>query len=256
MKTLPEQRKSRLSIFLVLYLLPYQLNQSNSIFIPAPCLARVIADTPTSRIWSWAPGEPRNSSSSSYTTTASTESLFRCATSSKDQLGRWIVEDCSEKRYAACRARGQPYNVISLSPSFPLYYTHTHTHKHTAQNPLLSIHPTHRMQKLTPKQWTLASVQVSYSFAGENCPSGYDFAVPRTALENTYRISPLPSPISSHPSALANIKTTPTLTLNSDPSPAHHRPRFRRPRRLDRLQQPGPLRLLDNGGAECDLSCE
>ncbi|KAI9054503.1 hypothetical protein LZ554_001661 [Drepanopeziza brunnea f. sp. 'monogermtubi'] len=94
-------------------------------------------------IWSWAPGEPRTFPPESPTDEISSNSMFRCAISNKNLLG-WVVEDCSQKRYAACRARGQPYN------------------------------------------WTLANVQVSYSFADENCPDDYYFAAPRTALENAY----------------------------------------------------------------------
>jgi hypothetical protein len=55
-------------------------------------------------IWSWAPGEPRNSSS------GVSDSLFRCATSNVDLGGRWEVSDCSQKYYTACRASSQPYD--------------------------------------------------------------------------------------------------------------------------------------------------
>jgi hypothetical protein len=60
-----------------------------------------------STIWSWAPGEPKN-----YTGSSSSNfgSVFRCATSSVDLGGRWIVADCSQKYYVACRAYNQPYN--------------------------------------------------------------------------------------------------------------------------------------------------
>lgn len=60
-----------------------------------------------SAIWSWAPGEPKNYISSSQ---ASSDSLFRCATANIDLGGRWVVNDCSSKYFAACRAKNQPYN--------------------------------------------------------------------------------------------------------------------------------------------------
>ncbi|TVY40537.1 Maintenance of telomere capping protein [Lachnellula subtilissima] len=67
-----------------------------------------------STVWSWAANEPRNYTSSS----ASTESLFRCATANIDLSGRWVVADCSQKYYAACRASGQPYNwTITTYPT-------------------------------------------------------------------------------------------------------------------------------------------
>lgn len=94
-----------------------------------------------STVWSWAPGEPKNYSSS---TGDSSDSLLRCATSNIDLQGRWVVADCSSKYYAACRARGQPYN------------------------------------------WTITSYAISYSYADEACRDGYEFAVPRTALESSY----------------------------------------------------------------------
>jgi hypothetical protein len=59
--------------------------------------------------------------------------------------GRWVVSDCSQKYYAACRAsNSQPYN------------------------------------------WTITTYPISYSYASQACPNYYDFAAPRTALENSY----------------------------------------------------------------------
>jgi hypothetical protein len=92
-------------------------------------------------IWSWAPGEPKNYTSSMDGTS---DSLFRCATANLDLQGRWVVNDCSTKYYAACRARTQAYN------------------------------------------WTITSYAISYSYANAACDDGYDFAAPRTALENSY----------------------------------------------------------------------
>jgi hypothetical protein len=99
-----------------------------------------------STIWSWAPGEPRNYTSSAD---ASSSSLFRCASttissSATDYAARWIVSDCSSKFFAACRAQSQPYN------------------------------------------WTITTYPISYSYADQACSGDYDFAAPRTALENSY----------------------------------------------------------------------
>jgi len=62
----------------------------------------MLLPTPFSTIWSWAPGEPKNSSDS--------DDVFRCATSNLALNGHWTVDDCSQKLYASCRAVGQPYN--------------------------------------------------------------------------------------------------------------------------------------------------
>jgi len=91
-------------------------------------------------IWSWAQGEPRNYTGDSD---ASSDSLFRCATANIDLAGRWVVADCSQKYYAACRAK-QPYN------------------------------------------WSITTYPISYSFAKQACNEPYQFAAPRTALENSY----------------------------------------------------------------------
>ena len=37
-----------------------------------------------------------------------------------------------------------------------------------------------------PYNWTLTDYDISYSFARQVCPDDYEFAVPRTALENSY----------------------------------------------------------------------
>ena len=67
-------------------------------------------------IWSWAPGEPKNSSSDV------SNSLFRCATSNIDLGGRWVVNDCSQKYYSACRAANQPYNWTITT--YPVSYSY------------------------------------------------------------------------------------------------------------------------------------
>ncbi|KAH8659133.1 hypothetical protein BGZ60DRAFT_414613 [Tricladium varicosporioides] len=71
-----------------------------------------------STIWSWAPNEPRNYTSSD----ASSESLFRCATSNLNLGGHWVVADCSQKYYAACRANKQPYNWTITG--YPISYSY------------------------------------------------------------------------------------------------------------------------------------
>jgi hypothetical protein len=85
-------------------------------------------------IWSWAFSEPHNYNSSNY----------RCALTSTSRLGRWIVADCDQHHYAACRASRQPYN------------------------------------------WTTSINTVPYYSAGDACPSDFEFAAPRTALENSF----------------------------------------------------------------------
>ncbi|KAH9221987.1 hypothetical protein DL95DRAFT_326764 [Leptodontidium sp. 2 PMI_412] len=74
-----------------------------------------------STIWSWAPNEPQNASTTSSSPSSDSE-IFRCAISNKDRDGRWIVDDCSAKRYAACRADDGPYNwtlaPVAVSYSF------------------------------------------------------------------------------------------------------------------------------------------
>lgn len=64
-----------------------------------------------STIWSWAPGEPKNFSEGD----TGTDSLFRCARTAlyptpEHGHGRWHVDNCSLKNYAACRIPSQPYN--------------------------------------------------------------------------------------------------------------------------------------------------
>ncbi|RDL33645.1 Uncharacterized protein BP5553_08013 [Venustampulla echinocandica] len=65
-------------------------------------------------IWSWAPGEPKN-----YTSSGSTAgSMFRCATVNPNLAGRWVVADCSQEYYAACRSKNHSYNwTISDNPT-------------------------------------------------------------------------------------------------------------------------------------------
>ncbi|TLD38500.1 hypothetical protein E2P81_ATG01043 [Venturia nashicola] len=70
-----------------------------------------------SSIWTWAPGEPRNVSSN-----ASNSDNLRCAAMDASQNGRWHVADCSERRYAACRVRNEPY-LWKLSSNKGTYST-------------------------------------------------------------------------------------------------------------------------------------
>ncbi|CZR62431.1 related to Lectin C-type domain protein [Phialocephala subalpina] len=69
-------------------------------------------------IWSWALGEPKSYNNSGV----DNSSLYRCATANIDLLGRWVVADCSQKYYAACRAQGQPYNWTITT--YPISYTY------------------------------------------------------------------------------------------------------------------------------------
>ncbi|KUJ10251.1 uncharacterized protein LY89DRAFT_626680 [Mollisia scopiformis] len=65
-------------------------------------------------IWSWAPGEPKTYNGSDNA------SLYRCATSNVDLFGHWVVADCSQKYYAACRAQDEPYNWTVTT--YPISY--------------------------------------------------------------------------------------------------------------------------------------
>lgn len=59
-----------------------------------------------SAVWSWAPDEPQNSSRGSN---GNNDALFRCAVVDPTLNGRWRVDDCSSRYYAACRIASQPY---------------------------------------------------------------------------------------------------------------------------------------------------
>lgn len=67
---------------------------------------------------SWAPEEPKNYTSESD---ADSDSLFRCASANIDLHGRWVVNDCSSRYYAACRAHMGPYNWTITS--YPISYS-------------------------------------------------------------------------------------------------------------------------------------
>lgn len=57
-----------------------------------------------SSIWSWAPGEPRNIS-----TSEANGNKLRCAALDTSSPGRWHVSDCTQHLYAACRVGNAPY---------------------------------------------------------------------------------------------------------------------------------------------------
>lgn len=66
-----------------------------------------------SSVWTWAPGEPKNHSSEASVP----DSLFRCAATSPVD-GRFRVQDCSNRNYAACRASPYNWTVSSSESSF------------------------------------------------------------------------------------------------------------------------------------------
>lgn len=101
-----------------------------------------------STVWSWAQGEPRNSSKNTADDD-DTYPHFRCALMDPTLNGRWRVGDCTTKCYAACRVASQPY------------------------------------------RWQISAEPVTFSAAADACSSNSTFAVPRTALENTYLHSAL-----------------------------------------------------------------
>lgn len=57
-----------------------------------------------STTWAWQYGEPRNVSSNE-----DDSSRVRCAAMDRSLNGRWVVDDCTEKHFAACRVNGDPY---------------------------------------------------------------------------------------------------------------------------------------------------
>ncbi|OJD31977.1 lectin c-type domain protein [Diplodia corticola] len=54
-----------------------------------------------SSIWSWADNEPRN-----VTNNVDNAVYLRCATMRASTHGRWVLTDCTERHYAACRVNG------------------------------------------------------------------------------------------------------------------------------------------------------
>ncbi|KAI9846594.1 MAG: hypothetical protein M1837_003835 [Sclerophora amabilis] len=107
------------------------------------------ANVSQSTIWSWAPGEPRNSSDDASDANTASPPNFRCAFMDLSLRGMWRVRDCAKGSHVACRAHNQPY-AWAISPSEPSYHS-----------------------------------------AGNACPPGSSFSVPRTALENAYLYSAL-----------------------------------------------------------------
>ncbi|KAL9114520.1 MAG: hypothetical protein Q9227_001601 [Pyrenula ochraceoflavens] len=101
-----------------------------------------------SSIWSWAPGEPRNSTHASNSSQAqlSSQSNDRCAVLDVRAHfhGHWRVEDCTRQYHVACRVNNLPYS------------------------------------------WSLSDSTVPYTSASNACPDNTNFSAPRTALENTY----------------------------------------------------------------------
>ncbi|KAI9760399.1 MAG: Translocation protein S62 [Chaenotheca gracillima] len=75
-------------------------------------------------IWSWAAGEPRNSSSDSSQTSSPTDKNFRCAAMDTSLGGKWRVGDCTQRMPVACRLQSQPY-TWRISSSDPPYISST-----------------------------------------------------------------------------------------------------------------------------------
>jgi hypothetical protein len=75
-----------------------------------------------SAIWNWAPGEPRNNSTSGFDEDYP-QAEFRCAIMdvSAAYLGLWRVEDCPNKHRAACRIDNQPYEWTLSSNNVSFY---------------------------------------------------------------------------------------------------------------------------------------
>ncbi|PGH23498.1 hypothetical protein AJ80_02452 [Polytolypa hystricis UAMH7299] len=71
-----------------------------------------------STAWSWADGEPHNSSNPGG---SGSGTPFRCALMDLSQVGHWRAADCSSEFYAACRVRNNPYQwtLSSERVSYP-----------------------------------------------------------------------------------------------------------------------------------------
>ncbi|CAD6447068.1 09d1a84e-e60f-4c78-bd52-9f712e49bd0a [Sclerotinia trifoliorum] len=99
-----------------------------------------------STIWSWAPDEPRNSSSSSSSST--NDPLFRCATL-RSPSNHWHVTDCSTKLYAACRFPAQPYNwTLTNYPISYSYASQACPAPYTFSSPRSALENTHLLQTI------------------------------------------------------------------------------------------------------------
>lgn len=102
---------------------------------------------PMASIWNWAPSEPRNASTESSTNSTDKASNFRCAL-----LDLRPNSSPGRWRVADC----------------------------TAQYPAACRISNH------PYRWAVSPDPVPFSSASSACPDNSTFAVPRTALENTY----------------------------------------------------------------------
>ncbi|KAM3065532.1 Maintenance of telomere capping protein 6 [Clarireedia jacksonii] len=106
-------------------------------------------------LWSWAPNEPRNASSAPSNTDSS---LFRCAAIAPDLNYRWVVTDCSEKLYAACRAPGQPYNwTLSTYPTSYSYAESACPEPYTFSVPRTALENSYLSLLLSPNSTTATS---------------------------------------------------------------------------------------------------
>ncbi|KAI9685810.1 MAG: hypothetical protein M1820_010728 [Bogoriella megaspora] len=104
-------------------------------------------------IWSWAPNEPSTSPSTSpyYSTSSSppTSSQFRCAA----------------------------FNALSTPPG----------RWHVAD--CMGRHYAACRSNVNPYDWRISTYRGGYTEVNDNCPDGYVFAVPRTAMENAYLLN-------------------------------------------------------------------
>ena len=133
-----------------------------------------------STIWSWAPNEPVNSSIfSSYYASLSNQpspAQFRCAA----------------------------FNALSSPPG--RWHVADCTGRHYAAC----------RSNTNPYSWSISSYRGGYTEVNDNCPSDSTFAVPRTAMENSYLLSTLRA---TRPDILVGTSSgDPDGDSNDDPS--------------------------------------
>ncbi|KAI9655556.1 MAG: hypothetical protein M1821_005349 [Bathelium mastoideum] len=131
-------------------------------------------------IWSWAPNEPANDSAFSpyYASVPSPPAAtqFRCAA--------FNALSTPSGRWHVADCTGQHYAACRSTTN--------------------------------PYTWTISTYRGTYTDVDNNCPSGFTFAVPRTALENAHLLGTLRA---SRPDILSSSKSTdPDGDSSSDPS--------------------------------------
>lgn len=146
-----------------------------------------------STLWSWAPGEPKNSTNPDNH--SSSRNTCAVISSSGAYPGRWRTADCRVSRRIACQSLSSPWTWHISSQ--------TATYRH------------------------------AFDIESSLCPAGYHFSVPHTALENRYLSSALsssPSPNTEKTEIFVNINSLDTpqcWTLGGPNATCPYMPRVR-----------------------------